>query len=83
MNEFGTLHDVRTEYICGLFEVRICDVLKMVAVVGPKRTGSESQRITDPEVEKLRQYAIDRTKHRYELLGYQVDVSGVARNAVA
>jgi len=70
------LHKVRTEYVGGLFELRICDPLQMVAVVGPRRHGRERDRMSNGEVNKLRQYAIDTARRKYErLLGYELDLT--------
>ena len=77
MNEFGTMHRVRTQYIAGLFQLRICDGLRTVAVVGPKRTGAQRERMTDSEVNQLRQYAISKAQE-YSLLGYELDLSNCA-----
>ena len=74
MNEFGTKHKVRTLYIGGLFQLRVCDALRMVAVVGPKRTGAPREQLTDGEVANLRQHAINKAR-QYSMLGYEMDLS--------
>ena len=65
------MHTVRTEY-CGLFQVRICDGEKMVAVVGPYRRGAERDRMMESEVERNREWAMARAR-RFESLGYSVE----------
>lgn len=69
-----TMHKIRTEYI-GLFELRVCDALEMVAVVGPRRHGPTSQRMLNAEVNKLRDHAIDTAKRKYAILGYELDLT--------
>lgn len=77
MNEYGTMHKVRTQYVAGLFELRICDGAKMVAVVGPRHHGSTRDRMTAGEVENLRQYA-NKKARQFEMIGYNVQYASTS-----
>jgi hypothetical protein len=60
----------RTNYV-GLFSLLINDSKKTVLVSGPNRSGSTRDKMTAAEIEKNREWAINKAK-TFELLGYSV-----------
>ena len=70
MNIFGTQHRTRVQY-CGLFQLEICDNLKKVSVIGPRRSKAGADRVGKGTIDKNLDWAVSKAKE-YEMLGYQV-----------
>ena len=67
---------VRTVY-AGLFELRICDALMSVAVVGPRRSRSGYDKVSDNTVEQNRLWALSKARN-FELLGYSIQTASAS-----